>query len=395
MTGIMDPLEVADALRASYLRYLETSFYLKDPSLRKQFSRLLQDETQPPVRQPILEISPGFKSGKSLRDLISDGLFSSDFRHIGTEVLERPLYIHQETALRKAIAEKRNFIVATGPGSGKTETFLYPILNYLLREKESSALNKPGIRALLLYPMNALANDQIARLRKFAQVFPDNTFGRYTGETEQEWQKALGIYRRSFYEEDPLENELICRNQMQVNPPHILFTNYAMLEYLMIRPKDSKLFEGDKWRFVVLDEVHTYSGALGVEIAMLLRRLKERVVRSEVGRLQCIATSATLGGGEEDYPKIADFATSLFGEKFEANSIIGAQYQQLQSGPKPWGKGTKELYGSLRELVFSGNEINFDNIVDVAKSQLSKVALDNALASLPSTLNGKDRKSVV
>ena len=391
MTGIMDPLEVADALRASYLRYLETSFYLKDPSLRKQFSRLLQDETQPPVRQPILEISPGFKSGKSLRDLISDGLFSSDFRHIGTEVLERPLYIHQETALRKAIAEKRNFIVATGAGSGKTETFLYPILNHLLREKESGTLNEPGIRALLLYPMNALANDQIARLRKLAKEFPDITFGRYTGETEQEWQKALGIYRRSFYEEDPLENELICRNQMQVNPPHILFTNYAMLEYLMIRPKDSKLFEGDKWRFVVLDEVHTYSGALGVEIAMLLRRLKERVVRSEVGRLQCIATSATLGGGEEDYPKIADFATSLFGEKFEANSIIGAQYQQLQSGPKPWGKGTKELYGSLRELVFSGNEINFDNIVDVAKSQLSKVALDNALASLPSTLNGKEK----
>ncbi len=392
MTEVMDPTEVADALRTSYLRYLETSFYLKDPSLRKQFISLLQDKTQPPlVRQPILEISPGFKSGKSVEDLISEKLFSPDFRRIDTEVLERPLYVHQETALRKAIVERRNLIVATGTGSGKTETFLYPILNHLLQEKESGTLNEPGIRALLLYPMNALANDQIARLRKLAQVFPDITFGRYTGETKQKQQEALEIYR-SFHEGDkPLENELICRDQMQDNPPHILFTNYAMLEYLMIRPKDSALFKGNKWRFVVLDEVHTYTGALGIEIAMLLRRLKERVVRSEVGRLQCIATSATLGGGEEDYPKIADFAANLFGEPFEAEDVIGAQHLRLQSVATSWGKGTKELYESLRNAVFSEHETNFSNIVDVAKSQVPEVAIDNTLASLPSRLNGKEK----
>ncbi len=392
MTRIMNPTEVADALRTSYLRYLETSFYLKDRVLRDQFSDLLNDKTQPPlVRQPILEISPGFKSGKSVQDLISEGLFSSDFQSIDTEVLERPLYVHQETALKKAIVERRNLIIATGTGSGKTETFLYPILNYLLREKERGTLNEPGVRALLLYPMNALANDQIARLRKFAKVFPGITFGRYTGETKQTRQEALENYR-SFHEgDDPLENELICRDQMQDSPPHILFTNYAMLEYLMIRPKDSALFEGNKWRFVVLDEVHTYTGALGIEIAMLLRRLKDRVVRSEVGRLQCIATSATLGSGNKDYPKIADFATNLFGETFEAEDVIGAQYLRLQSAVTSWGRGTKELYGSLRNTVFSEHETDFSHIADVAKSQIPEVAIDNALASLSSTLNGKEK----
>ena len=209
MTRIMNPTEVADALRTSYLRYLETSFYLKDPVLREKFINLLNDKTQPPlVRQPILEISPGFESGKSVQDLISEDLFSSDFRRIDTETLERSLYIHQETALRKATVERRNLVVATGTGSGKTETFLYPILNHLLREKESGTLNESGIRALLLYPMNALANDQIARLRKLAQVFPDITFGRYTGETKQGQKEALEIYR-SYHEGDqPLKNEL-------------------------------------------------------------------------------------------------------------------------------------------------------------------------------------------
>ena len=98
-------------------------------------------------------------------------------------------------------------------------------------------------------------------------------------------------------------------------PPHILITNYAMLEYLLLRPKDSEFFDGEAgqfWRFIALDEAHIYDGASGIEIAMLLRRLKDRVVRSEPGRLRCIATSATLGRGREDFPAVARFASRDF-----------------------------------------------------------------------------------
>lgn len=368
MSTAMSPTDVYEALRDSYHRYLETSFHLKDRSLLEQFQKLLRDKTQPPlVRQPILEISPGFKSGLSIEQLIDEGVFSDAFRKFDIEILKRSLYTHQEKALRKAITGKRNLVVATGTGSGKTETFLYPIINHLLRETETGTINIPGVRALLLYPMNALANDQIARLRTIAKLFPDIKFGRYTGETDQDHKDALKSYRIFHNNEDPLPNELICREQMRDAPPHILFTNYAMLEYLLIRPVDSRLFGGGHWRFLVLDEVHTYSGALGVEIAMLLRRLKERVVQSEQGKLQCIATSATLGGGEKDFPKIASFAYDLFGETFKAEDIIGVDRVELVPASHAWGVGSAAMYGALRQAVFEARKQSVPELAGIAK----------------------------
>jgi len=367
MSTAMSPTDVYAALRDAYHRYLETSFHLKDRSLLEQFRQLLRDKTQPPlVRQPILEISPGFKSGLSIEQLIDEGVFFDAFRKFDTEILKRLLYTHQEKALQKAITGKRNLVVATGTGSGKTETFLYPIINHLLQEIETGSISSPGVRALLLYPMNALANDQIARLRSIAKLFPDIKFGRYTGETDQDYKRALQSYKIFHNGKDPLPNELICRDQMRDTPPHILFTNYAMLEYLLIRPVDSRLFGGGHWRFLVLDEVHTYSGALGVEIAMLLRRLKERVVQSEQGKLQCIATSATLGGGEKDFPKIASFASDLFGETFEAEDIIGVDHVELKSS-KPWGVGSSTMYKELRKAVFEDENPPVSELAEIAK----------------------------
>lgn len=383
MTQLMNPTEVADALRDAYLHYLETSFYLKDPSLRKQFSQLLRDKEQPPlVREPILEVSPGFQSGKSLENMIAEGLISQSFCRLEDDSLTRSLYLHQNIALTKTIKEKRNIVVATGTGSGKTETFLYPVLNHLLKEKDAGTLSQPGVRALLLYPMNALANDQIKRLRSIAKLFPEITFGRYTGETDQSTSSALATYRHFHGGEDPLSNELISRDQLRERPPHILFTNYAMLEYLLIRPADITLFQGGTWRFLILDEVHTYSGALGIEIAMLLRRLKERVVNSEKGKLQCIGTSATLGAGESDFPKIAEFASQLFGEPFDANDIIGAKYKGLEPQISSWGKGSAEMYAALRDAIFVGNQYSLDHIKGIVKDYVPDSVTKPVLESI-------------
>lgn len=257
-------------------------------------------------------------------------MLSSEFLKINQKKLPKSLYLHQERAIRALIFNKKNIIAATGTGSGKTEIYLFPIFNSLMREKESGTLG-PGVRALLLYPMNALVNDQLKRLRVLLKDYPEITFGRYTGETEEEQKSAEEVYIQE-NNEDPLINELISREQMRKTPPHILLTNYAMLEYLLLRPMDMDLFEGEyagKWAFIVLDEIHTYTGAKGIEISMLLRRLKNRVIPKDLKKIQCVGTSATLAGGECDFPEIVRFACEIFGEPFSKEDIITANRVSL------------------------------------------------------------------
>ena len=203
--------------------------------------------------------------------------------------------------------DQRNIVVATGTASGKTESFLYPILFELYRQYLAGELEEVGVRAMILYPMNALANDQRERLGK---IFEDLNeagsgfrpmFGQYIGQTpEDSKDNRRNATARA---EERLSGELVFREEMRSNPPHILLTNYSMLEYLLIRPDDSSLFDGDRgkrWQFIVLDEAHQYRGAKGMEMGMLIRRLKQRL--RDGGRkdpFRCIATSATISSGKK------------------------------------------------------------------------------------------------
>jgi hypothetical protein len=303
----------------------------------------------------LLEASPPFRTGFSLSQLVGEGILHRNFQKLArpeTLPYERPLYVHQEKAISKVVVNGRNLIVATGTGSGKTESFLIPILDYLLREEEAGNLSQAGVRALLLYPMNALANDQLKRLRALLHNYPSITYGRYIGETNELRHYALQEYREEWHGEPPV-NELISREEMREKPPHILLTNYAMLEYLLLRPQDTELFDGPTgkhWRFIVVDEAHVYDGASGIEVAMLLRRLKDRIVQSEKGRLTCIATSATLGEGRKDFPQAAEFAKNLFAEHFTAADVFEAQRQDASALGAIWGKGTAEMYVELDQL---------------------------------------------
>lgn len=381
----IDPIATSEDIRETYLRYLTTTFGLKNPELANQF-RDLARHTEGLFKGPILEATPKYSKDKSLLEMLTEPhpILSDQFLDYAPGLpeskvaqcipLERKLYTHQGRAIRRIAGQNRNVVVATGTGSGKTECFVLPIIDHLLKERAANRLG-PGVRALLVYPMNALANDQVVRLRKLLPPETGITFGRYTGQTKQTYRQGLDAFQQE-NSRAPQVNELFCRNQIlgeepgserdwphkgytpPVGPPHILLTNFAMLEYLLMRPHDSMLFDGpsgETWRFLVLDEAHVYTGAQGTEIGYLMRRLKDRVCRSQPGKLLCIATSATIGAGdEESLAMIARSFENLFGETFEKDDVITGDVIPLEdfvAGFPEWGAGSREFYQALWETV--------------------------------------------
>jgi len=375
----LNPITAFQGIRQNYLRYLKTTFPIANDGLRQQFWDALE-QREVLVKGPILEATPEFEKGASIHQLVNDKVLNPRFADLCNEQLpyDRSLYFHQEKAVRKSVFEKRNMIVTTGTGSGKTETFLLPIINHLLEEQDAGTLSQPGVRALMLYPMNALANDQLKRLRKLLGNYSGITFGRYIGDTAQSRKDAIARFYTQFPGEQPCNNELLSRDEMQARPPHILLTNYAMLEYLLLRPADNVFFDGISarhWKYIVLDEVHIYDGANGIEIAMLLRRFKDRVVQSEPGRLQIIATSATLGKGREDFPSVAKFAANLFGEPFEWENESPARQDVVE------GKSVKYEVSNLMTWMDSSADI-YRKVVDFVESGVDLPALVDACRQL-------------
>jgi len=346
----MNPIELAERIEERYRRYLHTTFYFKDPELRKSFEESLNSRRL--SKGPFLEATPIFKRGRSPRALFHDLLkHAPDEGFLQALRGDRPLYIHQEQAIQKVFGG-HNVVIATGTGSGKTEAFLYPILLHLYQEFQAGNLC-PGVRALILYPMNALANDQRERLEEICKRLKENdspfcfTFGQYIGETPEDEADSKRHARDllaernrkgycTFNKDKVVHGELILRSEMRCTPPHILLTNYSMLEYLLLRPYDSPIFDNGNakwWTFLVLDEAHQYRGSRGIEMGMLLRRLKQRI--REGGRIdpfRCIATSATLIGDESDKKSVAHFASDLFGEEFLEGSIILGETQEPPKG---------------------------------------------------------------
>lgn len=316
-----NPIAFAAELRAVLARYIATTLPIsrRYPKLRTQFREVLANQQL--LAGPFVEALPDFEKGKSVLQLLrsSGGYLDDALAKIQTAA--RPLHKHQEEALRAAVVEQLSFLTATGTGSGKTETFLYPIAHALLSEKDP---RRPGVRALLVYPMNALANDQlyyrIAPL--FARYLLDHgvTFGRYTGQVkagarrDEEEAKLLNNPKLMEALGGPAaipKNWMLTRDEMLADPPKILITNYAMLEHLLLLPRNAGLFATNALRFVVLDEVHTYTGAQATEVAYLLRKLKTRL---GIDRLQVFGTSASLADGPDADRDLIQFGSDLLGE---------------------------------------------------------------------------------
>lgn len=310
---MLNPVVLSRAIKDTFADYIATTLSIADERYASLLKRELRKDGNI-SKGPYLELGDAYKTGKTIRELIIDGVMSPLFERFGQGFkLDRPLYIHQDLAVRAA-ANGDNIIVTTGTGSGKTECFLLPIVNTLLKEQEVAKRLDDGVRAIVIYPMNALINDQVKRLRA---IFADSdiTFGVYNGNTEQT-EKAARLMYRNTYKLEPMPNERVSRDAMREKPPHILITNYSMLEYMCIRPNDDAVFHNAKLRFVVLDEAHIYKGATGIEASMLVRRMETKLT-AKGHSPQYILTSATLGD-ENSNPQIFAFGEKLCGHSFQS-----------------------------------------------------------------------------
>ena len=384
---------VFEGLKKTFHQYLEAQYHIWDEGLIAERRRLL-DHKGVTYQEPQLEATPFYSSGKPYRKLAipqpAREILSLASARPNVGIYPKP-YIHQAAALEAFLGRDEEIIVATGTGSGKTESFLLPILGSLATEsiQRPESWNVPGCRALLLYPMNALVNDQLTRLRRLLgdveiarslKGCRDRrvTFGMYTSRTpypglstterdrdrigklleklykdispesrvllekEGKWPaKDIDRFIDSSFSTGPEDSELFSRQEMQKACPDLLVTNYSMLEYMLLRPIEKSIFEqtahwlscNSENRFiVVLDEAHMYRGSGGAEVAYLLRRLHSRLGVSR-DRVKYILTSASLGSTEEALRRIKTFAADLTGLDRSARnfSLITGELEWKQS----------------------------------------------------------------
>jgi ATP-dependent helicase YprA (DUF1998 family) len=322
-----EPISASADVLDSVERYLKSTFNPRRSSVASDFERAIDEGRKNKDIGGLLfrEVRRKFAAGTTLEEFARQGVVHPDL----VKFTNFTLHSHQSKALKLATGEGRNIIVATGTGSGKTESFLLPIIDSLLKERDSGTLSD-GIRAIVIYPMNALATDQLDRLEAGLTPYPEITFGRFVGPTKPTRKEA----NQSRGSKPFTPNERPSREEMVATPPHILITNYAMLERLLLLPQWDALFTGHmKW--IVMDEVHSYDGSKALEISMLLRRLKSRT--GDKNGVKCIAASATLGDpkSEKDAELAATYASNLFGESFTADDLIRPEFEDKSDQPDP------------------------------------------------------------
>ena len=378
----LDPLQLRGRLRETLERYIATAVPVSStraPKLAQAVREAVAQVSPSLMKGPFLESLSDYEKKGTIRSLIDADVLSPSWRTLDRTgfqwILDRPLHVHQHQAIRQAVQNK-NFIVATGTGSGNTECFLYPIVDRILRDGD---LHMPGVRAVIVYPLNALANDQLyfrlapMLLNQFGD--PGITFGRFTGQVrstasrrEEEGRLLENHALRKALQLDHSATNLpqswsLSRSEILESPPHILITNYAMLEHLLLLPRNAPLFNNARLQFLVLDEIHTYAGAQAIEVAFLLRKLKTRL-GLEPGRLQAIGTSASLDPGNA--AELAQFASDLFGEPFEVSSstLISGQRELHPSlrGGRAMHSADANTWNHLGELVAEVQGPEYENL---------------------------------
>lgn len=329
----LHPISVIDHVLDEYRSYLRTEFRARDPELRAALEAAI-DTPLFLAQEPFFQAHRPFASSKPWSEL---GLDAKLVRVMEKESNSTTAYHHQSLAIEHLLSRQATpIVVTTGTGSGKTECFLLPVLQNAI--EDATAHKKNGLTAILVYPMNALANDQEERIARLLEA---------SGHTHL----SVARYDRQTSEEE--------RKKLRANPPHILLTNYVMLEYLLVRPSDrDALFANHRCRYIVLDEVHSYRGALGTNIALLFRRLLahlqtagqdwhagNRLDPVRFPGIIPIATSATIksvdeaGRTEQEIERlrdeaVQDFFSRLTGAAPDTIRVVGEKLRALEVPPE-------------------------------------------------------------
>lgn len=360
-------------LKTTYQKYIDTSLFFGNIKLEDERNELLNlDETI--TKYPIIEFTPKYESYDTIEGICNELGVDDKFAEFVRKGLfpnskdDEPskLYVHQYESFKAAAIDRKHLIVTTGTGSGKTECFLFPLFYDILSEKINSSNENPlrsAVRGLVLYPLNALAEDQMKRLRKtlstpevigwFDQTLDSNyiTFARYTSLTpvpgdrtnqatrnenikalrqlDEEWVSIKESLAQNNKEDEELllhipnrdfpDIELCDRWSIQDNPPDILITNYSMLNIMLNRKEEEGIFEQTKrWLaesenhifHLVIDELHSYRGTSGTEVAYLIRLLLQRLgLTPHSKQLQFLCSSASM----QDTPRVKKFLSGFFG----------------------------------------------------------------------------------
>lgn len=309
-TEVLIPGMLAHRVREQILAYLATTYHIRDPKFRQELEDfLISDEGI--FKGPFIDIKLPFRAAApdtSLPIQVTGSFLP---------------YAHQLKAWQRLTTRDqspKSTIVATGTGSGKTECFLYPILDHVMERRRTA-----GVMAIIFYPMNALAFDQARRIAKEIALDPRLSgvrAGLIAGEDPDATEVRKGSKVMS------VTGIIDDREELIKNPPHILLTNYKMLDVMLQSPDFVPLWQrmagqsgNGKLRYLVFDEMHTYDGAQGADVALLVRRLKARLGIA-AGELTCVGTSATLSSSQDGQTKLLTFARRLSGEDFDGDSII-------------------------------------------------------------------------
>ena len=326
----LDIFNLRDSILNDYQEYINSFLNIRDARVYDFVQEELSKGQLWP--DPLVQLNPSYAPGASLEQLIQEQVLHPDclhyFRNQQTGEAFQLRY-HQEQAFRLA-ALCLAYILITGTGSGKSLTYVAPIFSDLLQHPEIK-----GVRAILVYPMNALINSQTGELEKFLSNVPDSPIriGQYTGQESTQ-----------------------RKNELQENPPHSLLTNYVMLELMLSRNMEEKLVSSPDLKFLVLDELHTYRGRQGADVALLVRKLRQRCGQN----LLCIGTSATMstqGDRLQRKTTVAGVASKLFGTEIKAEQVIDETLVRSIDRPEP---SSAELTAALDQALPSEAEQTLD-----------------------------------
>lgn len=321
----MDVFAVHEQVIADYRAFTSGFVDVRDRRIKAFVDKQFAEGVQWP--DPWLSLNPSFASGGSVPELVEQGLLHAECARIFRRKSDRhdlgrdPIVLHQHQREAVEVAKSgRSYVLTTGTGSGKSLAYIVPIVDAVLRDRDANGgQRRPGVKAIVVYPMNALANSQLGELEKFLQ------FGYTEGEQPVTYARYTG-------QESPDE-----RRRILAEPPDILLTNYVMLELVLTRPDERKhlVRAAQGLQFLALDELHTYRGRQGADVAMLIRRLRDQCASDD---LQIIGTSATMsseGTVAERQAVVARVATRLFGSEVTPERVIGETLVRATPGTAP------------------------------------------------------------